>query len=93
MGWRRKHVCDLAGVCKKYGEEPSLPANQREKFAKAYTFAKQFASFPNAGDSHNVTAVIAMVCGACQATFDHGCAGRYDWQDPCVLMQTRVAEN
>ena len=93
MGWRRKHVCALAGVCKKYGEEPSMPASQRERFAKTYAFAKQFASFPNAGGSHNVTAVIAMVCGACQASFDHECAGRYGWQEPCMLMQNPVAEN
>ena len=93
MGWRRKHVCDLAGICKKFGEEPSLPASQREEFAKTYIFAKQFASFPNAGGSHNVTVVIAMMCGACQASFDHECAGRYDWQEPCVLMQNLVTEN
>ena len=87
MSWRRKHVSDLAGVCKQLGEDLSLSAIQRNKFAESYRFAKQFSSVPNAGGAHNVTAVITMVCSACQATLNHDCVGRYDWQQPCLLIQ------
>ena len=86
-GWRRKHVCNLAGVCKKFGEDPSLTQITQNRFAETYRFIKQFASVPNAGGAHNVTAVISRVCGACKTTLDHECAGRDNWQQPCLLMQ------
>ena len=89
MSWSRKHVCDLAGACKQLGEDPLLSAIQRNKFAETYRFAKQFSSFPNAGGAHNVTAVITMVCDACQATLDNDCVGRYDWHQACLLIQNR----
>ena len=92
MGWRRKHVCDLAGICKRYGEKPSLSAIQREEFAETYAFVKKYASFPNAGGTKNVTAVISMVCGACKGSLNLECAGRYEWQQPCLLMQDHSCE-
>ena len=87
MVWSRKHVCDLAGLCQKLEQEPALTIEQREKFAEIYSFAKQFSSIPNAGGMKNVVAVVSMVCGACQVAFDHKCSGRYDWQQPCLLMK------
>lgn len=90
MDWRRKHLCALASVCKDCIEDPALTISQRSEFAETYRLAKRFASFPNAGDVKNVTAAIAMACGACQAAFDHRCAGRYDWQQPCPLMQNHA---
>lgn len=92
MSWSRKHVCDLAGICKELGEAPSLSLIQRKKFAETYAFAKQFASSPNAGGAHNVIAVVSMVCNACQGAFNHQCAGREHWQQHCQLMQENALE-
>jgi hypothetical protein len=35
MDWNRKHLCDLAWVCKKYEEDPTLSAAHRLAFGNA----------------------------------------------------------
>ena len=90
MGWGRKHVCELAGACKRYSEEPSLSILQQDKFAEAHFFAQQLSSLPNAGGAHNVAAAIAKACGACKGSLDFECAGRDYWQQHCQLMQNHA---
>jgi hypothetical protein len=89
IDWNRKHLSDLVcafGPCK---DDPTLSAPHREELSAAYAFAKQYSTLPNAGGTQCLVTAIAQLCNACRNTSRYECAGRSDWQQPCVLMRER----
>ena len=89
MNWRRKHLCEIASVCKGYSEDPELSDMDRAAFAELHIFAQRHSSLPDAGGTQNIGSVITKTCGVCQAALLHECSGRTCWQQPCLLMHPR----
>lgn len=92
MNWARKHLCDLAWVCKACGSEPDLSPEHQESFANAHQFAKQLSSLPEAGGASNVATAVTAMCNACQRAYTYDCQGRDNWLMPCQLMQNRLEQ-
>ena len=90
--WSRKHLCDLVSVCKRSEADPTLTIAHQKAFAGAYAHAKQFECFPNAGGTHNLVAIVTMVCAACRSTSRHQCSGRSHWDSPCQLLHAAWEE-
>lgn len=90
MDWSRKHLGDLAALCKVCEEDPALPMSQRRAFTETYLLTKQFSSLPMGGGVSNVATVIARLCGACQDAYSHSCVGRSGWQQPCPLIRQYI---
>lgn len=90
MDWGRKHICELSGVCKYYGEDSSLTEKQRKIFSDTYAVIKPISSIPHAGGTKRISEAISKVCSACQQFFEHECTGRQYWQQPCRLLQIPI---
>ena len=90
MDWMRKHLLDLAELCRDCETDPTLSMPLRKVFAEIYLLTTRFSSLPNAGGAHNVASAVAKLCGACQGVIQQGCAGRSDWKQPCSLLRDRI---
>lgn len=90
MDWVRKHLLDLAQLCKDCEKDSALSMAQRKAFAEIHLLTTRFSSLPNAGGIHNVATAIAKLCGTCQGVIQQGCAGRSDWKQPCSLLRDRI---
>ena len=92
VDWSRKHVCDLAAICKECLENPSLTINQQGKLTTLYVVAKRASSLPNAGGPENVSLIISMACCACKEAVQYDCLGRSNWRQPCMLIENFVSK-
>jgi hypothetical protein len=91
MDWCRKHVCELAVLCKQCAADSLLSEAQRLAFFEAYAHAKYHSSLPAAGGAYQVEKVIDLVCAACRDAVGVECSGRADWRQLCRLMQERMS--
>lgn len=90
MDWCRKHMCDLAAVCRNCKQNPMLSTTQSTAFAAAHTLAHHISSLPDAGGICSVDTAIAMACGACKDAMLHDCSGRDDWRQACLLVRQHI---
>ncbi len=88
MDWIRKHINELAGICKVFSEDPALLPTQRDVFRVAFAMAKPASSLPQAGDARLANQIVVATCAACRNAFDHDCTGRSGWQHLCKLVRS-----
>lgn len=88
MDWIRKHINELAGICKVFSEDPALSPTQRDVFLTAFAMAKPASSLPQVGDARLANQIVIAMCVACRNAFEHDCPGRSDWQNLCKLMRS-----
>lgn len=93
MIWRRKHVCDLADVCRRYAADTRVGDGARTMFADLYETARICSKHVTGTSDTRTVDLVTRLCAACQTgSLTTDCAGRIDWQDECSLIRGHTTD-
>ena len=90
MDWVRKHLGDLARICKNKSADGALNEEQRNAFADAHAKACEASVLPAGGGPASVRNVLATTCLSCRNSLRITCTGRSDWDERCEFVNSSV---